>query len=158
ATGAGASFTFTPDDNGSYRIVLTASDEDGGSASTEQTITVGNVAPSAALSGPSSGVRGQTLSYTGAFTDPGAADTHTLAWTVTRGGVVAAAGGGAAFSFVPTESGDYVVAFTVTDDDGGSGTAAQTVSVGAAAVQGGDLVIGGTTGRDIIVVSPSATA
>ncbi|MCA9037595.1 MAG: hypothetical protein KDA91_20815, partial [Planctomycetaceae bacterium] len=39
------SFTFTPDDNGSYQIVLTVSDEDGGTASVSETITVSNVAP-----------------------------------------------------------------------------------------------------------------
>ena len=38
-------FRFTPDDNADYRIVLTASDEDGGSNTVEQTIGVGNVAP-----------------------------------------------------------------------------------------------------------------
>jgi len=48
ASGSGVdqtSFSFTPDDNGSYEIVLTVSDEDGGSATTSQTISVANVAP-----------------------------------------------------------------------------------------------------------------
>ena len=38
-------FSFTPNDNGSYQIVLTVSDEDGGSATVDQTISVANVAP-----------------------------------------------------------------------------------------------------------------
>jgi PKD repeat protein len=162
ATGTGPSVSFTPDDNGNYRIVLTAADEDGGSASTETLVAVTNVAPQAvAVAGPTSGVRGQALSYTGSFTDPGAADTHTLAWTVTRNGIVYATGTGAAFSFVPTGAGTYQVALTVTDDDGGAATATTTVTVGVMAVQPdplapgmGLLVVGGTTGNDTITVSP----
>ncbi len=40
ATGGGSNITFTPDEDGSYRVVLTASDEDLGSANVEQTISV----------------------------------------------------------------------------------------------------------------------
>ena len=125
-------------------------------------VTVSNVAPqNVALTGPTSAVRGQTLSYAGSFTDPGIADSHTLTWTVTRNGTVVASGSGSAFSFVPTDAGTYEVAFTVTDDDGGAATATATVTVGVMAVQEdplnpgmGLLVVGGTTGNDIIVVTP----
>ncbi|MBN9522630.1 VCBS repeat-containing protein, partial [bacterium] len=93
ATGTGAGVTFTPDDNGSYRVVLTASDEDGGSASTETTVAVDNVAPqNLTIAGPGSAVRGQPVTYSGLFTDPGSADTHTLAWQATRNGTVVATG------------------------------------------------------------------
>lgn len=163
ATGSGASFTFTPGDNGSYRVVLTASDEDGGTASTEQVVAVANVAPAPSLGGPTSAVRGQTLTYTGSFTDPGVSDTHALAWKVTRSGATYATGTGSTFSFVPTDNGTYQVSFTVTDDDGGTATAASTVAVSVMAVQEdplnpgkGLLTIGGTTGDDTIVVSPAS--
>ena len=106
-------------------------------------------------------MRGQALSYTGSFTDPGTADTHTLAWTVTFGGSVVATGSGSAFSFVPTDAGTYQVSFTVTDDDGGTATTTTTVTVGVMAVQAdplnpgqGLLVVGGTTANDIITVTP----
>ena len=52
----GHSFSFTPDDNGSYRIALTVTDEDGGSATVESTIDVANVAPSPSI--PASARRG----------------------------------------------------------------------------------------------------
>jgi Ca2+-binding RTX toxin-like protein len=161
ATGSGANFTFTPNDNGSYKIVLTATDKDGGTAFTAQTISVANVAPTASFAGPTSAVRGQTLSYTGSFTDPGSLDTQTLTWSVTSNGTVVATGSGSSFSFVPTDSGTYTVSFTVTDKDGGSSTATQIVTVSAIAVQPdplnpgkGLLVVGGTTGNDTITVSP----
>ena len=38
-------FSFTPDDNGTYLVSLTATDKDGGGATTTKTITVTNVAP-----------------------------------------------------------------------------------------------------------------
>jgi hypothetical protein len=161
ATGA---FSFTPDDGpATYSVTVRVADNGLPSLSTTRTftITVNNVAPTASLTGPTAGVRGQTLSYTGSFTDPGTADTHTLAWAVTRDGSPYTSGTGPAFSFVPTEAGTYVVTFTVTDDDGGVGTASLTVAVSTVAVQPDPvqpgqwlLVVGGTTGADTIVVSP----
>lgn len=160
ATGTGPALSFTPNDNGSYRIVLTAADEDGGSSTTEQTVIVTNAAPAPAFTGPTSGVRGQTLAYTGSFTDPGAGDTHTLTWTVTRNGTTYATGTGPGFSFVPTTDGTYQVSFTVTDDDGATATTTTLVTVSAMAIQEdplnpgkGLLVVGGTTGADLITVS-----
>jgi extracellular elastinolytic metalloproteinase len=147
-------------------VTATATEQSNGSAASATAtidVTVRNVAPqNVALAGPASGVRGQPLSYTGSFTDPGPLDTHTLAWQVTLGGSVVATGSGAAFSFVPADAGTYTVTFTVTDDDGGSGTASQTVAVGVAAVEpdptapgSGVLVVGGTNGADTIVVTPN---
>ena len=43
------SFRFTPDDDGSYEVRLTVSDEDGGSNTTSQTISVANLAPEASI-------------------------------------------------------------------------------------------------------------
>ncbi|MEX0613176.1 MAG: PKD domain-containing protein, partial [Pirellulales bacterium] len=158
ASGSGADqkdFSFTPDDNGSYRIVLSVSDEDGGSSAVEQTIGVANVAPTAAVVGPASGVRGQTLHYSGSFTDPGAADTHVLGWEARGGsGDVIASSPAASFGFIPTETGAYEVSFTVSDDDGGTHTAIQSVNVTAYALQGSDLVVGGTLGDDRINFKP----
>src|SRR5207253_1801730 len=64
ASGNGAKFTFTPDDDASYVVTLTATDKDGGSATTTAALTVTNVAPNVAVSGPSDGVRWQTQTFT----------------------------------------------------------------------------------------------
>jgi Ca2+-binding RTX toxin-like protein/PKD repeat protein len=134
-SGAGlTSFSFTPDDNGSYQIVLTVSDEDGGSTTVDQTISVANVAPSptiVSISDPK--VEGTQITATGAATDPaGANDTLTYAWTVNKGGVLFASQSGVgltSFSFTPDDNASYQIVLTVSDEDGGSTTVDQTISV-----------------------------
>lgn len=51
AAGSGAGYTFAPNDNGSCRVALTVSDEDGGSTTVDQTIVVANATPSATIVG-----------------------------------------------------------------------------------------------------------
>jgi hypothetical protein len=166
ASGSGPTFVFSPDDDGTYQVTLSATDVDGGVGTAAATIAVTNVAPTAtSVSGPALGVRGQPLTFTGSFTDPGSVDTHTMAWAVSRDGSPYAAGSGANFPFVPTDAGSYVVTFTVTDDDGGVGTASQTVPVVVMAAEPDPLnpgatliVVGGTTADDTIFVTPVAPA
>src|SRR5262249_31342800 len=74
ASGSAAAFSFTPDDNCTYAVSLTVTDKDGGSVSTGTTITVDNVAPTAQVSGPADGVRGQVRTFTLTATDPSAVD------------------------------------------------------------------------------------
>ena len=72
----------TPSDD--YAIGLTLV-YDGGSDTGSTIVTVNNVAPVAdPISGPAVGVLGQTLKFSGSFTDIGTHDTHTLDWLVTR--------------------------------------------------------------------------
>jgi len=123
-----------PDDG--QMVTITATDEDGDSNSTTFELVVNNVAPTVdALDGPTAGVRNQTLSYTAAFSDPGVADTHDTAWEVVdSGGGMVTSGTGTEFSFTPIAADVYTVSVTVTDDDGGSGTAAVDVTVEATAL------------------------
>ena len=131
ATGTGSTFRFTPDDDGGYRVVLTASDKDGGSASAAQAITVNNVKPQNVNAGADQTVNeGDIVNLSGSFNDPGSADTHTLSWSVVASnGEVVSNGSGANFSFVPHDNGTYTVTFSVTDDDGGVGTDSATIDV-----------------------------
>ena len=72
-------FSFTPDDNGSYQIVLTVSDEDGGSATVDQTISVANVAPGLqdiVITSPVN--EGDLATFSGVIVDPSTSDTFTL--------------------------------------------------------------------------------
>ena len=80
-------FNFTPDDNGSYEVQLTVTDDDNGSGTaTPITIAVSNVAP---LITPadlniedqdglvvSAIIEGNTITLSGTFDDPGSLDTH----------------------------------------------------------------------------------
>ena len=158
ATGTDAAITFTPDDNGAYAAALAVTDKDGGTAGASASVDVLNVAPVVSVTGPASGVRYQTLAFSGSLVDPGTADTHVLAWQVTLGGTVVASGAGSTIEFTPTVSGDYQVTLAVTDDDGGTGSASAALSVGAAAVMADPvdgapaLFVGGVAGADNIDV------
>jgi PKD repeat protein len=134
ASGSGISFAFTPNDNGTYVVTLTATDKDGGQAFDSKTVTVTNVAPTVALTGPASGSItpiGAPVTFTGTYADPGSADTHTAVLTITSVGTgavtttpVTFSGGTVSFPYTFTAAGVYHVTLTVTDDDGGAGSAA----------------------------------
>ena len=131
ATGSGETFAFTPDDNESYGISLTVSDEDGGSTSVSQTISVANVAPSPTIVSISTPrVEGTAITVTGTASDPaGALDTLSYVWTILKGGVDFATGSGATFAFTPDDNASYEIGLTVSDEDGGSTSVSQTISV-----------------------------
>ena len=94
-------------------------------------LNVSNVKP-VASAGPTtrSVVEGSQIEFTGTFTDPGTADTHTFNWHVSASnGQVIADGSDASFSFIPLDNGVYTVTFTVTDSDEESGTVVVSVNV-----------------------------
>ena len=158
-----------------YSIGVTVADDDGGTKSGSTSVTVNNVAPVVAIapSSASAGTQGIAFTVAGSFTDVGTADTHTFAWTATRGGVpvdltgvagtsgIGTPGAPLSLTYTPTEPGTYVFKLTVTDDDSGTHYATQTVAVviGVGAVQsGGRLIVYGTSGNDDIKVIPGSGA
>jgi PKD repeat protein len=65
---------------------------------------------------------GQVVTFTGTFTEPGTADTHTFLWEIeSSNGQTVPDGTDQAFAFTPTAAGTYTLTLTVTDDDAGSG-------------------------------------
>ena len=68
-----------------YSIGVTVTDDDGGSGTGSTSLTVNNVAPSALTADLSDDDinEGDSTTFSGAFTDPGTQDTHTL--TITWG-------------------------------------------------------------------------
>ena len=130
ASGSGASFQFRPGDDGQYMVSLIASDEDGGSASTELIVSVDNVPPTASLSGPTSGIEGSPLTLLGSATDPaGSNDTLTFTWLVAKDGLAFDSGSGRNIQFTPDNNGLYQVTLTVSDEDGGVDVVSQAVTV-----------------------------
>jgi hypothetical protein len=128
--GTSTTFSFTPDDNGSYVVKLVVTDDDGGSGTDAETIAVTNVDPTATINGaPASSPEGTSIGLTSSLTDPGTADTHTYAWSVKKNGSPYASGSTAGFSFTPDDNGSYVVDLVITDDDGGSGSDSNTINV-----------------------------
>ena len=128
--GSDAAFSFTPDDDGSYVVTLTVTDDDGGIGTDSKTIHVDNVAPAAGLLGaPAQSPEGTEIVFTSAVTDPGSADTHAYEWEVTRNGTAYTSGSESEMVFQPSQSGTYVVKITVRDDDGGEAVDAATILV-----------------------------
>ena len=126
---AGSSFTFTPDDEGSFAVTLRAVDDGGNGGSVTATIAGTNVNPKAALSYTFAGIVLLPLTpitFDGGFTDVGALDTHTATLdygdhspldTTTYG---ASGQGDTPDTYAYAAPGTYTVTYTVTDDDGGS--------------------------------------
>jgi PKD repeat protein len=162
-----ASASFTPADNGTYTVRAKVRDKDGGVTEYTATVLVANADPVVSLAGPPAGVRGQSLAFAGAFTDAGTADTHEVQWDFGDGTVLAFSPSTAAGALTPThvftQTGVYTVRLTVRDDDGGIGSATQTVVITAVAVEPDSqqpgltaLVVGGTPGDDVIVIQPAS--
>jgi hypothetical protein len=129
-SGSGASFSWAPNDEGTYVVTFTAIDDGGMSDSDSITVIGANVAPTAYISSVTASsplffAPQEQLSFQGAFTDPGLLDTHTATWDFGDG--TSASGLSATHAY--SAAGTYRVTFTVTDDDGGVGKATTTVPV-----------------------------
>jgi Ca2+-binding RTX toxin-like protein len=158
-----ADFSFTPQDNGSYVVEVSVTDDlDTTTAST--TLEVANVAPVVTISGPTAGVPGQPLTFTLTATDveadAAAGFTFDIDWD--NDGVVdetipATAGNGAGVevTHVFDSEGTFTVSVTATDKDGGvSEPATLDVTISPTSVVDGVLTIGGTDGDDHIKIIP----
>ena len=149
-------------DQGTYTVTLTVSD---GVTSTTDTLvmTVLNGAPLATVSGPGSGVRGQTQTFTFGALDPSPVDqaadfTYSINWgdgnAETVSGPV-----GSQVGHVYAATGTYTVSVQATDKDGALGAVVQhTITISAVLVQDGNLVVGGTTSGDTINLKVADTS
>ena len=118
--------TFTWGDDYTGTVTLRVTDDDELNDTDTASVTVNNVAP-IVEAGPDQTVdEGDTVSFSGSFSDPGTGDTHTIEWDFGDGGT-------ASGTLNPTheygDNGVYTVTLTVTDDDGGVGTDTLTVTV-----------------------------
>jgi len=161
--GSGVNPTHVFADNGVYTVTLSVSDGWNTSNVATTTITVLNVPPTAAVSGPADGVPGQGQMFTFTATDPSHIDqaapfTYQITWGDGTTQTVQGPGSGVSVGHVFTAPGPYTVSTTATDKDGGTGAAAsQTITIVAAELQGSDLFVGGTIGDDHITIQPADT-
>ncbi len=130
------------DDNlaDNYQISVTVTDAEGASGSQTKMATIANIPPHVSIR--DDGSDGATIHLSSVVSDPGTLDTFAYSWNVTVDGTVVATGTDPSLSFARPTSGTTIVGLTVTDDDGGQGTA--TV-----------LFIGGTSNADTIDLTPT---
>jgi PKD repeat protein len=114
-------------DNGTFTVTLTVTDNDGGVGTDTLTVTVNNVAPTANAGSNQTVNEGDTVSFSGSFTDPGSSDIQTISWDF--GDSTSDNSGTLTPTHVYTDNGTFTVTLTVTDDDGGVGTDTLTVTV-----------------------------
>ena len=130
--------TGTPEDP--YTIRVTVTDKDSGTTTQTVGVTVKNVAPVVSGLSATPCLEGGTTTLTGTITDPGTRDTFTVKVDWGDGttssypypaGTTSFSATHQVFDLVPggKSPSDNVVKVTVTDDDGGSGSAQTTVRV-----------------------------
>jgi uncharacterized delta-60 repeat protein len=161
AQGTGVAPTHVYADDGVYTVKLTVDDGHGFQASSTMKVTVREVPPTAGVSGPADGVRGQERTFTFTATDPSSIDqASSFGYAIDWGdGNTDNVTGPASLSLshVFTAGGTYQVTVKATDKDGGTSVSAASASITikAAELQGSSLFVGGTTGADTILIKPT---
>ncbi len=127
--------------SGDDTIVAGSADDTIAGATPEDTIVYGSgtvtqlsAAPILFVSiGPNQTVNeGQSITLSGTFIDPNDTEDYTYAWTATNSlGEEVALGSGSSFVFTPGNAGTYTISYTVSDQDGGSGSASMQVTAQA---------------------------
>lgn len=162
ASGTGTAINFTPNDNGTYVLTFTSSDSGGAVGTASATDNVFNVAPTAAISGDTIGVRGQTRHISLSATDPSTVDTaagftYTINWGDGSANQAVLPGGPANPGHVYSTIGNFHVSVTATDKDGGvSAAVGQTIAITPIALEGTTLAVGGLTADDLIVLAQNS--
>ncbi len=164
-TGDGTTLTPTIQcsDDGAYTATLTATGDPAEPVSASATVTVSNANPSVAspANTPSTIDEGQSTTFTASFSDAGWNDTYagsidwgfgppeaTAATVTTQGSPGVAESGTLSATHTYMDDGGFTVTGTVTDDDGGSGSASAGVTVNnvdptAAIDESGTILVNG---------------
>ncbi len=152
-TGATPTFLATGlDGPGTYTVSLRVTDGSSNTATDTATINITNVAPTVSITGaPSYSAQSTAITLGTSIYDPGASDTQTVTWAVTKNGSAFTSGSGTSFTFTPNAKGTYVVTATDTDKDGGVGTDSKTIAVTQIATVAIPTGLIGTRGNAIIV-------
>ncbi|NHN41408.1 S8 family serine peptidase [Halorubellus sp. JP-L1] len=131
STDGGESVSHTYGSAGDYSVSLTVTDDDGATDTATETVSVqsdggGNGAPTASFSvSPTAPVEGETVSVDASASSDGDGSIDSYEWDFGDGSTAS----GVTASNAYASAGDYAITLTVTDDDGASDTASQSVTV-----------------------------
>jgi hypothetical protein len=174
-----ANYTFTSADGGTHAFTATlmtpgiqsisaADTANTGVTGTESGITVATVPPTAGISGSSSGVPGQPLTFTLSATEPGLATgtnyTYRVQWGDSSPAQTVSGQSGTRMTHVFVSSGLYPVSLTATDPSNNpSAPVSTSVSISTVVMETDPynssltaLYVGGTSGNDTIAITPVA--
>lgn len=107
------------------QATLRVRDKDGATDTAMVSVTISNVAPSLSIQAPVSASEGAQISFLASITDPGNDVFGAVSWDFGDG--VNATGTNPTHAFA--DDGQYTIQATVTDDDGGSGTAQHQITI-----------------------------
>lgn len=133
-----AGFDFTPDVAGSYvaQLIVNDGQVDSNLVTQEVVVSAANQAPTAVISGPTTGVEASLISLDGSSSSDPDGDPLTYSWSFDSvpggsalGGVT---GSSAGFDFTPDVAGSYVAQLIVNDGQLSSSSVTQEVVVSAA--------------------------
>jgi PKD repeat protein len=120
--GSGISPIHVYSDNAIYTVTLTVTDNRGGTNSDTSLISISNVAPTANVGGPYSGLVDSTITFSASATDPGS-DVLTYEWDFDYDRIIFTANSTGVDLTNPSHAysieGNKTVALQVRDDDGG---------------------------------------
>jgi hypothetical protein len=128
-TGSDSTFLFMPTDDGSYRVSLRVTDDDGAARRDTVAIEVANVPPAPSLSGLPQGRSGEAYILDLAVADPG--DDTVERWQINWGdGTLSVLPGNpGTANHVFAQPGQYAIRATVTDEDGSAQSQALDVTI-----------------------------
>ncbi|MCP3885032.1 MAG: PKD domain-containing protein [Propionibacteriaceae bacterium] len=143
STGTGMTTSHSYTSPGTYTVVLTVTDDDGKTGTTNQGVTVGdNEAPTAAFStSPTSPVVNETIYFNGGLSTDADGSIVSYAWDF--GDNNTDAGVNVTHSYAT--AGSYTVYLTVTDDGGATDTTTKLVTVSAAQALNASFVVSPTS-------------
>jgi PKD repeat protein len=131
STDDGVSATHSYDAAGSYQLILMVTDNGGLTDQTTHTVQIEepapiNQPPTAVISGPTSGLVEESLTFDGSGSSDSDGDIASYAWDFGDGST---GNGGITVSHVYEQAGTYQVTLTVTDDGGSTGEITHSVQI-----------------------------
>ncbi len=173
ASGTGQSFTFTPEEEGTYDVSTSVEPQPGGTpiVSTSTSIAVSAVTPTLALNGGSVGARGQSIVLNLSASSPSSVDeaagfAYIISWGDGSPATTLNAGSTLTLNHVYQHTGFYTITATATDDDGMKSSATTTsIAISPVAIEPDplnpaltDLVTGGSISNSVISFVPGTQA